>query len=353
MTSAVVTMPLEVDHVEGTLMCTAVRRVSHDVMDFVLEAEEPTRFVFEPGQYLTVSVSIRGQRLSRCYSISSPATRPHRLTITVRRVPGGPVSNWLHDHLRPGGSLEVSGPLGCFTSSRHRTAKQLYLSAGSGITPLMSMARTIVDKGAAADVVFVHHSRAPADILFRDELDGMTDLHPGIRVIVVCEDDSPTEVWAGHRGRISSDLLDLVAPDLRDREVFLCGPTPYMQAARECLAHAGVDPERIHQESYEFGAASPRAVIPKSEAATHSLEFRRSQRVVECPPGTTVLEAASRAGLRLPSSCREGVCGTCKTTMLSGAVDMHHAGGIRQREIDRNQILLCCSIPTEDLLLDA
>jgi ferredoxin-NADP reductase len=353
-TNALFSPPLELDEFDGALRCTAVHRITHDVADFVLEAQEPTRFSFEPGQHLTVSISVSGQRLSRCYSLSSPPTRPDSLTITVKRVPGGPVSNWLHDHVRPGDSLEVSGPLGSFAPAGHPSEKQLYLTAGSGITPLMSAARTLVDEGTPADLVFVHHARTPDDIVFHGELDQMSGRHPGIRVVVVCDEDSPAQPWAGPRGRISSHLLAALVPDVLDREVFLCGPPAYMQAARACLSVAGVDPVRVHQESYVFGGASTPAVVQSvAAAATYSVEFRRSQRVVECPAGITVLESASHAGLSLPSSCHEGVCGTCKTTMVSGAVDMDHAGGIRQREIDRGQVLLCCSTPTEDLVLDA
>lgn len=353
MTDALFAPPFEVEDVDGTLVCAAVNHVTHDVADFVLAAERPTRFSFEPGQHVTVSVPVAGRRLSRCYSLSSPPTRPESLTITVKRVPGGPVSNWLHDHLRPGDSLEVAGPVGGFTPVAHRSAKQLYLTAGSGITPLMSAARTLVDEGRPADVVLVHHARTPADIVFRDELDRMSERHPGIRVVVVCDEVPPSQPWVGLRGRIGPDLLAGVAPDVLDREVFVCGPPAYRQAARACLAGAGVDPARVHEESYLLGEASTPAVAPDAPATTWAVELRRSGCVVPCPAGTTVLASAAAAGLTLPSSCQEGVCGTCKTTLVSGAVDMQHAGGIRQREIDRGQVLLCCSTPTEDLVLDA
>jgi glycine betaine monooxygenase B len=351
-----VTTPREVDQIDGTLVCTAVRHVTHDVMDFVLEAEQPSRFAFEPGQHLTVTVTVDGERLSRCYSVSSPATQPDSLTITVKRTPGGPVSHWLHDHVRPGDLLEVVGPLGAFTSSQPRSAPQLLLSAGSGITPLMSMARTIVDEGGSADVVLVHHARTPDDIVFRHELAGMGDQHPGVRVVVVCEGDSPTETWTGHRGRIDAAFLAAEVPDVRDREVFLCGPAAYLVAAQAALAAGGVDASRVHVESYDLRTDSPAAPVGAdltADVATYAVELRASGRVVDCPAGTTILEAASQAGISLASSCHEGVCGTCKTSMLTGSVDMRHGGGIRQREIDRNQILLCCSTPTDDLVLDA
>ena len=345
------------EEIDGVCVCREVVRVTHDVTSFVLEPPRPGGVRFDPGQYLTVTVDVGGERLARCYSIASPATRPELLTITVKRVAGGPVSNWLHDHLVPGGTVEVSGPLGSFTRAGHASPRQLYLSAGSGITPLMSMARTIVDRGEVADLVFVHHARTPADIVFRDELEQLHAAHPGIRVVVVCEEDAPYERWAGRRGRISGALLAEVAPDVAGREVFVCGPPPYRDAARRLLADAGADPARVHEESYELGVTSTPPEAPADDLAgapgTHAVELRRSGRTLTCGPGVTLLQAALRDGVMLPSSCQEGVCGTCKTALLSGTVDMFPAGGIRPREVERGLILLCCSTPTDDVVLDA
>ena len=123
----------------------------------------------------------------RCYTISAAPTRPHAVSITVKRVPGGPVSNWLHDNLRPGMSLKVSGPMGEFTYYDHPADKYLFVSGGSGITPLMSMARTLHDLAGTSDVVFVHNARSPDDIIFRRELEGMARHRPGFRFVPVCE----------------------------------------------------------------------------------------------------------------------------------------------------------------------
>ena len=157
------------------------------------------------------------------------------------------------------------------------------------------------------------------------------------------------------RARAAGSSLPMllgVAPDLVDREVFTCGPAPYMEAVRGLLAQAGADPDRCHEESFDLAAAC-RAGRPRPAGATYTVELRRSGRTVECDEGTTLLAAAAQAGLSLPSSCQEGMCGTCKTTLLSGRVDMNHAGGIRPREIAQDKILLCCSTPCEDVVLDA
>ena len=338
--------------IDGAVLCTAVHQVTHDVRSYVLQPHGPVAFA--PGQYLTVTVDVDGQRLARCYSIASSAARTSNLTITVKRVPGGPVSTWLHDHIRPGDYVEVSGPYGQFTPGPHTSPRQLYLSAGSGITPLMSMARTIVDQRTPANVVFAHHARTPEDIIFRDELEALNGRHSGIRVVVACEDDGSQELWAGHRGRISSAFLDAVGPDLEERDIFICGPAPYREAARAYVLAAGAHPSRVHEESYDFGVTSaPPAARSDGAALTYDVEFARSRQVIRCTSTSSVLEAAAQAGLTLPSSCREGACGTCKTRLISGEVDMDHAGGIRPREVAQGQILLCCSTPITDLVVDA
>jgi len=338
------------DDLDATLVCAEVADVTHDVRSFVLRPAQPAAYRFQPGQHLTLSVEMDGQAVSRCYSIASSPWRPDELTITVKRVPGGLVSNWLHDHLRPGDPVTVAGPLGRFSTAHHPAEKYLFLSAGSGITPLMSMLRTIHGVCEPVDVVFVHHARTPADIIFRDELRVIEAEHPSIRVVVVCEDDAEHERWTGPRGRVTLPMLFGVAPDLVGREVFTCGPAPYMEAVRGLLSQAGASPDRCHEESFDL--ATGIAPVARSTGPTYTVELRRSGRTVECDESTTLLAATAQAGLSLPSSCQEGMCGTCKTTLVSGRVEMNHAGGIRPREIAQHKILLCCSTPREDLVLD-
>ena len=345
------------DPFEEELVCTAVLPVTHDVATFELTSPEGRLFGFRPGQYLTISVDASGVPLERCYTISSAPTRPESLTITVKRTPGGPMSNWLHDHLEVGARVRVSGPLGDFTLDAHPATRHLFLSAGSGITPLMSMTRTLHDLSGPHDVVFVHSARSPADIVFRNELEEMHASGTGIRVATVCEADSGDPTWHGAIGRLNRTMLDRLVPDLHEREVFVCGPPPYLEAVHALLDEAGVDPSRVHRESFVLGSlgapADLRPADASTEVASYAVELRRSGRTITCDGRTTVLEAAAQAGITLTSSCGEGVCGTCKTTLLAGTVDMQHGGGIRPREIAQQQVLLCSSRPLEDLVVDA
>lgn len=423
---------------DDALTCVAVRAETHDVATFVFAPDEPRLFRFLPGQFMTFEIPLGGRTVQRCYTIASPPTRPWRIEITAKRTPGGPASNWLHDAVRPGTRVRASGPMGDFTFGARPRGKYLFLSAGSGITPLMSMARTLHDLGGGAgsddaDVLFVHSARSPADLIFSDELAAMTR-RPGFRSVAVIEADAPGARWGGYRGRLSPAMLALIAPDLPEREAFCCGPEPYMASVRAMLDAAGFDRSRHHEESFSFGAdtdpepvplattapafdpaprAAPRAPLPARDGAgdrapsgsdaarpptgrapavprtpapaaagTHApiqpepaagaaaapaaesgpgdgaevraftVRFARTGRDIPCGSGTTVLAAARAAGIRLPSACAKGVCGTCKSRLLSGTVEMRHGGGIRQREIDAGLALLCCARPTGDLVVD-
>jgi ferredoxin-NADP reductase len=345
--------------VDDTLVCRAVRRETHDVMTFVFEAPEPRRFAYRPGQFMTFEFEVGGQAINRCYTIAASPMRPHRISITVKRTPGGAVSGWLHDTLKPGVRVKALGPMGDFTSAAHPAAKYLFLSAGSGITPLMSMTRAHHDLASDADIAFVHSARSPADLIFRDELALMARERPALTVTTICETDAPDQSWNGYRGRIDLARLELIVPDFREREVFVCGPGPYMGGVRAMLAEAEFDMARHHQESFDFAelvAEDPDALVidaPADIAAKiFKVEFTASRRAIDCPEDRFVLEAAKAAGMRLPSSCTQGMCGTCKSKLVSGTVHMTPAGGIRQREIDQGMILICCSKPTSDLVIE-
>ncbi len=352
----------------STLVCRQVLDITHDVKTFLFQSEDPALFHYDPGQFITLRLQIGGRPIDRCYTISTPPTRPHLIGITVKRQPGGLVSTWLHDTMGPGQRISADGPFGLFSAARHPAGKYLFLSAGSGITPLMSMTRTLHDLGADTDVLFVHSARTPSDIIFQRELDVMASVAPTLRVAHVCERDSPREPWVGLRGFLNDEVLRVLAPDLHEREVFCCGPAPYMAAVRRMLVAAGFEMTRYHEESFSFeeltagtapapadsaGADGSQPPSTGAQPVVFSVEFVRSGRTFLCGADENVLDAAWAAGLAPPSSCGQGMCGTCKTTVLSGTVDMQHQGGIRPREIAQDKLLICCSKPLSDLRIDA
>jgi len=339
---------------QKTLECCAIRVETADVKTFVFRCRDFVALAFEPGQFITLSLTIDGQSLSRCYTLSSPPTRPFSIAITVKRVPGGLVSNWLHDHLQVGSRVQAAGPAGIFTPVGHPQRKLLYLSAGSGVTPLMSMTRAAFDLGNDLDIAFVHSARTPQDIIFRDELAQLQTAQPSLKVFAICEAPGTEADWQGPLGRLDLPLLERLVPDFREREVFTCGPQGYMDAVQRTLQEGGFDLTHYHQESFTIGSpAAPAEAVPTPLSETlFTVTLARSGKVFSMAGDQTVLSAAKRAGAIVPSSCGQGLCGTCKTALLEGQVEMQHAGGIRQREIDRGLRLLCCSKPTSNLVLD-
>lgn len=351
--------PWNSDH-DGTLVCCRVREETHDVKSFFFRPRDVHLFRFLPGQFITLELQIDGETINRSYTISSSPTRPHTLSITVKRTPGGKVSNWLHDNMQVGAEISVLGPHGSFTCAHHPAGKYLFLSGGSGITPLMSMTRTLYELGEDHDIVFVHSARSPKDIIFRHELDLIAFNQKRFRSAYVCE--KADEDWLAPTGYLTLESLRQSAPDFLEREIFTCGPAAYMAAVRTMLVEAGFDMGHYHEESFNFvemsasevdsGDAAAVTVTTGSDTATFSIELTKSGSTVQCAPDQFILDAARAAGLRLPSSCSKGLCGTCKTKMVSGKVDMKHGGGIRQREIDQGMILPCCSKPLSDVVLE-
>ncbi len=342
---------------DGTLICCHVRRETNDVKSFLFKPRVPALFRFRPGQFITLELEINGEPVNRCYTISSAPTRPDTLSITVKRHPGGKVSNWLHDTVGPGVEIKALGPSGDFSCTHHPADKYLFLSGGSGVTPLMSMARTHYDLGEDRDIVFVHSARTPTDIIFRNELAAMTAGMAHFKTAFVCEKpgDDP---WNSPTGFLDLQMLRAAARDFAQREIYCCGPAPYMSAVRGILKGIGFDMAHYHEESFTFGdqvapAAEAPAPVTSSSAAGHfKVEFTRSGRTVDCSPDQFILDAAKAAGMRLPFSCSKGMCGTCKTKKVSGQVVMSHQGGIRQREIDAGMILPCCSKPLSNVVLE-
>jgi ferredoxin-NADP reductase len=352
------------DEQDETLQCVQVVQETHDVRTFVLTTPHASSFRYRPGQFITLELDIGGQPVQRCYTLSSTPTRPDRVSITVKRVPGGVVSNWLHDHLVAGGELGARGPSGVFSCFAEPAARYLFLSGGSGITPLMSMTRAMHDLASDADIVFVHCARTPDDVLFADELALMARRMKHLRVAVICEQQPPASSYAGHLGRIDAARLAQIAPDFLQRDVYTCGPAPFMAAVRQLLGAAGYDMARYREESFSFDSLDGAQTSPPSPypgqsddaasavAATFQITLTKLGRSFSCGIDQPILKAAVAEGLRLPFSCSNGVCGTCKAKKISGTVDMHHNGGIRQREIDAGWILPCCSRPLSDVALE-
>ena len=345
------------DSASETLVCTMVLSDSPDVKTFCFQTVSPSWFRYEAGQFVTLQVEIEGALHTRCYTLSSSPSRPVCLTITVKAEPGGKVSNWLHQHLKVGDHVQARGPSGIF-SVQHRPAdKYLFLAGGVGITPLMSMTRWLFDLGRHTDVCFVQCARTPADLLFRSELEAISARVSEFRVSLVCERPNPYGAWTGYSGRLNQLMLELICPDYFEREVFCCGPEPYMKAVRGVLQSAGFDMRRYHEESFtvpvHVEAETRQHDDVRIDAGSRSMvRFATSGREIRCQGSQTLLDSAREAGLNIPSACLFGVCGTCKVRKLEGEVHMVQNGGITDEDMADGWVLACCTRPLGDVVLD-
>ena len=339
---------------DDALVCIDIQQETHDVRSFTFASPEGKCFSFESGQYFLFDFPVADESEPRCYSISSSPHRPHAFTVTVKRVAGGRVSNWLHDQLAVGMTVKAQGPLGHFIRPREAVRKLLLLSGGSGITPVMSIVRDLADRCEPADIVFVHAARTPPDLIFRQELSWLASRMKGLRLHFLPEVVAGEPSWPGLTGRISPEFIKLAVPDVADRIVMCCGPAPFMAAARSITSALGVPTFNYIEESFDAAVIDEPATVVEEIPRTRlfQVEFAKQARKIEVSSEQTVLSSAKKSGVRLPSSCSNGVCGTCKSKLISGSVEMNHNGGIRQREIDAGHFLPCCSRPLSDLVVD-
>ena len=335
---------------DETLECVSVIPEAPDVRTFCFAAPSGALFSYLPGQFLTLELPVPGGPLYRTYTISSSPSRPLSISVTVKAQPGSLGTRWMLDNLVPGMRIKAMGPAGHFTSHHHPAEKYLFISAGSGITPMMSMVTYMYDQGRIPDVVFVNCAKRPSDIIFRERLEHMSSRFEGIELRWVVEHGDRYQPWTGYQGMFNQLMLGLMAPDYLEREVFCCAPEPFMQAVRDALAGLGFDMAHYHQESFQPSLAeavidpAENDVVP-DEGTAAEVGFMVSGVSQPCTEADTILATARAAGLNIPSGCTFGVCGTCKIRKLAGEVHMVHNGGITDEDIEDGYVLACCSHP--------
>ncbi len=304
-----------------------------------------------PGQFLTFSFLFDGKKVVRSYSIcSSPATSSY-VEITPKRVSQGCVSKFLNDRASVGMTVEAKGPFGqfCFDENKHHDV--VLLAAGSGITPMMAMLRYMDDLCVRIPVTLLYCVRTGGDIIFERELEQLRSRMKTFQYTVLLSE--PHAAWSGPQGHINREFVQDSVKDLTSSDFFLCGPPPFMDAGRTILMGLGVKPERIMQES--FGSSNPKSVQAVSAEAKTGVvvEFARSGQTCAIRGGQTLLELAEEHGVGIPSSCRQGQCGTCKTKLLAGNVRMDAEEGLDPYWKAQGFILTCVGHADGPVKLDA
>ena len=308
----------------------AVRAEAHDVRSFVLRPNAHWRG-FHAGQHVPLSVEIAGVRRTRLYSPSS-APADARVTLTVKRHPGGRVSGLLHDRLAPGDVVELGPPLGDAVLPDPVPPKILLIGGGSGITPLMSIVRDVVDRGLATDVVVANYASTTRELIFADELQALERRHSNLHVALLATRAS---------GRFCASHVDGFAADAAERCTFACGPVGFVEAVHGLWRDRGY-PRSPRSEAFVAAAVG--------EARDVALHFVRSSREVRGTSHRPLLAQAEAAGLRPPSGCRMGICLSCACRKRSGTVKNLVTGAV-SAEPDED-VRLCISVPLTDVALD-
>jgi ring-1,2-phenylacetyl-CoA epoxidase subunit PaaE len=304
------------------------------------------RFSFAPGQSLTVR---RGDE-RRSYSICAVKGRAPR--IGVREVAGGAVSGWLVHQVRPGDVVDVQAPSGAFTPDLDVPGQHVLIAAGSGITPVLSIAGSVLAARDGSAVTLLYGNRRSDSVMFADEIADLKDAYPDRICLVHVLSREPQEVEL-FNGRLDAAKLRALLPVTIDVAAvdhwWLCGPFGMVEDAIALLTELGVPRRRIHRELFYVEDAPP-AQASHAEAApgpgaevTVLLDGRRSTTTV--PAGTPVLDGAQRVRPDLPFACKGGVCGTCRALLVEGDVTMRRNYALEQEELDAGYILTCQSLP--------
>ncbi|MGP4114910.1 1,2-phenylacetyl-CoA epoxidase subunit PaaE [Streptomyces sp. 4N509B] len=340
---------LRVAHVEP--LCEDAVAVTFDVPE-----ERAEEFAFRPGQALTLRREVDGRDERRSYSICAAAGAP--LRIAVRLVPGGLFSTWLVRELRPGDTVRAMPPTGRFTPELGTPARHVLVAAGSGVTPMLSIATSVLAAHPDAQVTLLYGNRRTATVMFAEELADLKNLHPARFQLAHVLSREPREAEL-LTGRLDAARLAALVEALVDVERadhwWLCGPDGMARAARRVLADLGVPRDRVHQELFHAddepahtlrhaedhteGPASRVTVVLDGRTTTASLPRHRS-----------VLDGAQRVRPDLPFACKGGVCGTCRALVREGRVDMRRNFALEPAEVAEGYVLSCQSYPASDAL---
>ncbi|WP_292954259.1 MULTISPECIES: hybrid-cluster NAD(P)-dependent oxidoreductase [unclassified Neptuniibacter] len=325
---------------EIELSCIARIKETVDVVTFRFALPDTYKADYLAGQFITLNLTIDGQPVSRCYTLSSSPNRDTDIAITVKRVTHGQVSNWLHDNLQVGDKVQALAPLGEFNQTNGADKPVLLLSAGSGITPMLSIARELTDTHSERDIIFYHQARKEADLICEDELLWLARQNSKLHLLFSLS--QPEKEWEGIKGRINEVQLAQLIPDLAQRAVLCCGPEGFMQHAKEFCLELGLPEDNWFEESF----GQPPGIELETEVNTIKLTVNGSS--FQGENQSTLLEQAEDSGISIPAGCRSGVCGACKVTLESG--EMHRSSEIPLSEAEKEAgiILACSCVPETD-----
>jgi len=348
-----------------------VKRVSPEAagavaITFAIPDDARERFAFEPGQFLTLRATIDGQDVRRSYSISCPRSRLAKageLEVGIRPVDGGMFSNWAARSVKAGDTIQAMPPDGRFTVKKQRAIHRVGFAAGSGITPILSIAATTLEEQPGSKFTLVYGNRRMSSVMFNEALQDLKDRYRDRLTLIHVLSRQAQEVDL-LQGRIDTDkvkaIVSALLPAASMDEVFICGPEAMIDATQQALLEVGVRPDRIYTERFTANTPLPAGKVPtgprdaageaaRSVALTVILDGKEHEMAMA--PHEHVLDVALNAGLDLPFSCKAGVCCTCRAKVIEGSVEMDKNFTLEAAEMDQGFVLSCQARPTCGRLL--
>lgn len=319
------------------LRVKAVVPETADARSFVLDVPDHLRddFGYRPGQFCTFRVRIDDQDHLRCYSMSSAPETDGDLAVTVKRVPGGLVSNWLNDHVAAGDVLEASTPTGVFCT-REGGRPVVAFCGGSGVTPVMSITKSVL-AGTDRPVKVLYANRDRESVIFDAAL-GSLHGHHGDRFDLRHHFDADA-------GYLDTAAIAAFAAGSLDADFYVCGPGPFMDLVEGALLGLGVDPGRIAIERFTTPATTEPVDVPAESTENVTLVLGGRKTTIAYRPGDTVLETARSGGLQPPFSCEAGNCATCMALVREGSATMRVNNTLTPDEVDQGWVLTCQALP--------
>lgn len=334
-------------------------------LSFNIPEELKETFTFTPGQFLTLQASIDGEEVRRCYSICSGVDEA-QLSVAIKRVEEGAFSNFANDNFKVGDSIEVMAPQGDFTLKTldsQNSKNYMLLAAGSGITPILSLIKSILGREPNSQITLVYGNQKTLTMMFKEELSFIKNryLTRFNWVNIMTQEDQGTDLL---NGRIDNKkgyqlqkqkVIDINTTD----EAFICGPESMISEVSRGFRIEGLAEDQIHYELFASSSEDAQLVLDKAKSRVQEYgENRTSKVTVEADGrsntfdlasvGANILDAGMANGVELPYSCKAGVCSTCKAKLIKGQVDMDISHGLEQHEIDAGYILTCQSHPITD-----